>query len=285
MRVEERYRIDKELECREVFRTTDPAHPGVRKVMGQPEVNIAGPVRCLSEGHYPKTYPDVYMRPSEARAAFSRLGWQSVAALQLRNPMHRSHEYLAKIAIEVCDGVFIHQILGKLKEDDIPAEVRVRAVDVLVKHYFVPGTCLQGGYPMEMRYAGPREALLHAVIRQNFGCTHLIVGRDHAGVGKYYGPFDAQRIFREIPDDALRIRPLCLDWTWYCTRCRGMASARTCPHPSEDRIMVSGTLVRETLMRGGDLPPDFSRPEVVEVLRAYYATVRRQAEERSEPAS
>jgi sulfate adenylyltransferase len=270
MRVADKYRIDRATECAQVFRTTDPEHPGVRKVMEQAEVNLAGPVGCLSESTYPEMFKGVYMRPAESRAAFARFGWKTVAALQLRNPMHRSHEYLAKIAIEVVDGLFIHQLVGKLKEGDIPAAVRVKAVDVLVEKYFVKGTCIQGGYPMEMRYAGPREALLHGVFRQNFGCTHLIVGRDHAGVGSYYGPFDAQKIFDEIPTGALLLQPLKIDWTWYCRRCRGMASARTCPHPQEDRLMLSGTLVRKTLSEGGELDPDFSRPEVLEILRAYY---------------
>jgi sulfate adenylyltransferase len=194
-----------------------------------------------------------------------------VAALQLRNPMHRSHEYLAKIAIETCDGLLIHQLVGKLKPGDIPAEVRVKAVDALVERYFVKDTCIQAGYPMEMRYAGPREALLHAVFRQNYGCSHLLVGRDHAGVGDFYGPFDAQRIFDEIPRDALELRPLKIEWTFYCDKCDGMASGRTCPHSKEDRLNVSGTMLRKTLSEGGEVPNHFSRPEVLEILREYYA--------------
>ena len=182
--VAEKYAADKALECAQVYGTTDAAHPGVEKVMAQGEINLAGPVRALSEGHFPETYKGLYHRPAETRAMFEKNGWSRVAAFQTRNPMHRSHEYLAKIAIEVLDGVLIHQVLGALKPGDIPAEVRVEAIDTLVENYFVPGTVIQAGYPIEMRYAGPREALLHALFRQNFGCSHLVVGRDHAGVSE-----------------------------------------------------------------------------------------------------
>ncbi|MFH0903386.1 MAG: sulfate adenylyltransferase, partial [Pseudomonadota bacterium] len=278
MKVEEKYSIDKAYECKQVFRTDDLEHPGVRKVMDQGDVNLAGPVKVLSESYYPEQFKDVYMRPAESRKAFEQNGWKTVAALQLRNPMHRSHEYLAKIAIEVVDGLFIHQLVGKLKEGDIPADVRVKAINVLVEKYFVKGTCIQGGYPMEMRYAGPREALLHGVFRQNYGCSHLIVGRDHAGVGNYYGPFDAQKIFDEIPEGGLLLKPMKIDWTWYCYKCRGMASARTCPHGKEDRLTVSGTMVRKTLSEGGDLPADFSRPEVLEILKGYYDNLDKKVE-------
>jgi sulfate adenylyltransferase len=189
MKVTEKYTIDKEYECKEVFKTADPAHPGVQKVMNQGPVNLAGPVKVLSESFFPEVFKDIYQRPAEARKLFQERNWQRVAALQLRNPMHNSHAYLAWIAIEVCDGVYIHQLLGKLKPGDIPADIRVHAIDALVNKYFRKERVIQGGYPMEMRYAGPREALLHAVFRQNYGCSHLIVGRDHAGVGNYYGPF------------------------------------------------------------------------------------------------
>ncbi len=271
--VSEKYEIDRAHECRQVFRTTDPAHPGVTTVMAQGDVNLAGPVQVLSEGPYPAKYRGLYMRPGETRKLFEQKGWKTVAALQLRNPMHRSHEYLAKIAVEVCDGVLIQQILGKLKPGDIPAEVRVRAVDVLVSRYFVNGTCVQAGVPLEMRYAGPREALLHAVFRQNFGCSHLIVGRDHAGVGEYYGPFDSQKIFDEIPPGSLELKPLKIDVTFYCTRCDGMATARTCPHGAADRVNVSGTMLRKTLSEGGEVPEHFSRAEVLAILKEYYATL------------
>ena len=276
--IRETYTIDRAHECKQVFRTTDPAHPGVANVMGQRDVNVAGPVKVFGEGRYPAEYPGLYMRPAETRKIFEEKGWGTVAALQLRNPMHRSHEYLAKIAVEVCDGVVIHQILGKLKPGDIPAEVRVRAVNVLVQHYFVKDTCIQAGVPLEMRYAGPREALLHAVFRQNFGCSHLIVGRDHAGVGEYYGPFDAQKIFDEIPAGALELKPLKIDMTFYCFKCDGMATGRTCPHGKEDRVAVSGTMLRKTLSEGGEVPDHFSRPEVLAILKEYYSQLEEKVE-------
>jgi sulfate adenylyltransferase len=282
MKVAEKYSIDKEYECRQVFRTTDAAHPGVQKVMDQGAVNIAGPVKVLSESYYPEMFKGIYQRPAEARKSFADRGWSTVAALQLRNPMHNSHAYLAWIAIEVCDGVYIHQLVGKLKPGDIPAEVRVKAIDALVNKYFRKDRVIQGGYPMEMRYAGPREALLHAVFRQNYGCTHLIVGRDHAGVGDYYGPFDAQKIFKEIPAGALLLQPLCMDWTFYCYECGAMASMKTCPHDSKAviddngaykggaRLLLSGTLLRKLMSEGKTVPAEFSRPEVIAVLKHYY---------------
>jgi sulfate adenylyltransferase len=279
MKVAEKYKIDKEHECKSVFWTNDVAgHPGVQSVMAQKEINLAGPVKVISESFYPTQFGDVYQRPAEARKMFEEKGWKTVAALQLRNPMHRSHEFLAKIAVEVMDGLYIHQLVGKLKPGDIPADVRVKAIDVLVEHYFVKNTVIQGGYPAEMRYAGPREALLHAVFRQNYGCSHLIVGRDHAGVGDYYGPFDAQKIFDEIPEGALILQPLKIDWTFHCFKCGGMASMRTCPHGKEDRLLLSGTMVRKTLSEGGELPVEFSRPEVVKVLQAYYASLTEKVE-------
>jgi sulfate adenylyltransferase len=271
MTVVEKYRIDKAHECRTVFRTTDPAHPGVAMVMAQGEVNLAGPVRVLSDGGFGERYGALFMTPAQTRAAFVELGWSRVAAFQTRNPMHRSHEYLAKVGIEVCDGVLVHSLLGNLKPGDIPADVRTRAIAVLIDNYFRPGTVVQAGYPLDMRYAGPREALLHALFRQNYGCSHLIVGRDHAGVGSYYGPFDAHRIFDEIPSDALQTRPLKLDVTFWCYRCGGMASGRTCPHGDADRLQVSGTQLRKWLAEGSPVPPEFSRPEVLEILRRYYA--------------
>ena len=283
MEVEEKYRIDKTFEAEHVYRTTDAQHPGVAKVLHQGEINLAGRVMALSEGEYPRRYPELYIRPAESRALFLERGWSRVAAFQTRNPMHRSHEYLVKIAVEVLDGVFIHQVLGKLKAGDIPAEVRTRAVEAMVDHYFRPGTVIQAGYPIEMRYAGPREALLHALIRQNFGCSHLIVGRDHAGVGSYYGPFDAHRIFDQLWDGALATQALKLDVTFYCRRCGGMATARTCPHDPQDHIAISGTRQREMLSTGVDIPPEFSRPEVVAILREYYASL--QTEQRASAQS
>ncbi len=271
MQVSEKYTIDKAHECRSVFATEDSAHPGVKMVMQQPAVNLAGPVKVLSDGGFKAKYGALFMTPAETRAAFERLGWSRVAAFQTRNPMHRSHEYLAKVAIEVCDGVLVHSLLGNLKPGDIPAEVRTRAIAALIEHYFCAGTVVQAGYPLDMRYAGPREALLHALFRQNYGCSHQIVGRDHAGVGSYYGPFDAHHVFDHIPRDALLTQPLKLDLTFWCYRCGGMASGRTCAHGDADRLQVSGTQLRQWLAEGSAVPPEFSRPQVLEILRAYYA--------------
>jgi sulfate adenylyltransferase len=282
LKVTEKYGIDKAHECRQIFRTTDEKHPGVQKVMAQGPTNLAGPVKVLSESYYPEMFASIYQRPAEARALFEERGWSTVAALQLRNPMHNSHAYLAWIAIEVCDGVYVHQLVGKLKPGDIPAEIRVKAIAALVSKYFRKERVIQGGYPMEMRYAGPREALLHAVFRQNYGCSHLIVGRDHAGVGDYYGPFDAQRIFGEIPTGALLLQPLAMDWTFYCYECGSMASMKTCPHESKAviddegkyqggaRLLLSGTLLRKLMSEGKPVPAEFSRPEVVSILKEYY---------------
>jgi sulfate adenylyltransferase len=276
MKVIEKYAIDKKHECESVFRTTDVEHPGVKVVMEQGEVNLAGPVKVLSQGDFPRRYGSLYMTPAETRAAFDARGWRTIAAFQTRNPMHRSHEYLAKIAIEVCDGVLVHSLLGTLKSGDIPAEVCTRAIAVLIDKYFRPSTVLQAGYPLDMRYAGPREALLHALFRQNYGCSHLVIGRDHAGVGSYYGPFDAHKIFDEIPRDALATRPLRMDVTFWCYRCGSMASGRTCPHDDADRLQVSGTLLRKWLSEGSPVPAEFSRPEVLDVLREYYSGLKQQ---------
>ena len=271
LRLSEKYRIDKAHECQSVFTTNDPKHPGVKMVMDQPGVNLAGKISVLSQGGFPEKYGKLFMAPAQTRALFKSLGWSRIAAFQTRNPMHRSHEYLAKVAIEVCDGVLVHSLLGALKPGDIPAEVRTRAIETLVAKYFVQSTIVQAGYPLDMRYAGPREALLHALFRQNYGCSHLIVGRDHAGVGSYYGPFDSHDIFDRIPIDALQTRPLKIDVAFWCYQCGGMASGRTCPHGDADRLQVSGTQFRKSLSEGAHVPAEFSRPEVVEILRAYYA--------------
>ena len=273
MKVTEKYSINKAHECATVYKTTDIEHPGVKMVMEQGEVNLAGPIKVLSQGDFPEKYGDLFLSPKQTRAQFEAMGWSKVAAFQTRNPMHRSHEYLAKIAIETCDGVLIHSLLGNLKPGDIPADVRSEAIATLAEQYFVKNTVLQAGYPLDMRYAGPREALLHALFRQNYGCSHLIVGRDHAGVGSYYGPFDAHHIFDEIPKGALETQPLKIDWTFWCYKCGGMASARTCPHGEADRLLLSGTKLRKMLSEGGEVPAEFSRPEVLEVLRAYYASL------------
>ncbi|MDD3731608.1 MAG: sulfate adenylyltransferase [candidate division Zixibacteria bacterium] len=274
MKVTESYQIDKEFECKHVFATTEMEHPGVQKVMAQKDWNIAGPVKVLSESYFPQEFKGIYQRPAESRKIFEEKGWKTIAALQLRNPMHRSHEYLAKIAIEVSDGLYIHQLVGKLKPGDIPADVRVKCIDSLVEHYFDKSRVVQGGYPLDMRYAGPREGLLHALFRQNFGCTHMIIGRDHAGVGNYYGPFDAQEIFFNLWEGALECKMLPIDWTFWCYKCGGMASMKTCPHAKEDRLFLSGTALRKALSEGGEVPVEFSRPEVLNILREYYAGLK-----------
>ncbi len=290
MTVVEKYEMtaaDKKYECEKIFmgegtatteefwKIAEEDHPGVQMVMSQKAWNLAGPVKVMSEGEYPVKYAGIYMRPEEARKIFDERGWSEVAALQLRNPMHRSHEYLCKIAVEVCDGVFIHSLVGNLKPGDIPADVRVKCIDSLVKNYFVEEKVLQGGYPLDMRYAGPREGLLHATFRQNYGCSKMIIGRDHAGVGDFYGMFEAQTIFDKIPcpekeGKGLLCAPLKIDWTFYCYKCDGMASLKTCPHGKDDRVLLSGTILRKMLSEGEDLPDHFGRDEVVAILRSYY---------------
>ncbi|MDH4205353.1 MAG: sulfate adenylyltransferase [Desulfobacteraceae bacterium] len=298
MKVTEKYELteaDKKFECEKIYmgegtptveefwKIAGEDHPGVQMVMAQKGFNLAGTVKVLSEGEYPTKYAGVYMRPEESRRIFEEKGWSEIAALQLRNPMHRSHEYLCKIAVEVCDGVYIHSLVGNLKPGDIPAEVRVKCIDSLVKNYFVEKNVVQGGYPLDMRYAGPREGLLHATFRQNYGCSRMIIGRDHAGVGDFYGMFEAQTIFDKIPtsDDPgknLLCQPLKIDWTFYCFKCDGMASLRTCPHGKEDRVLLSGTMLRKLLSEGGELPDHFGRDEVVEILRKYYEGLEEKVE-------
>ena len=268
--IKDKYTPDLYLQCKKVFGTLDQSHPGVDKVMTQPPVNLGGSVKVIEEGWFPEEFSELYIRPEASRAMFKEMGWSKVAAFQTRNPMHRSHEYLVKIAIDVTDGVFIHQVLGKLKPGDIPASVRVEAIKVMIDKYFKDNIAVQAGYPIEMRYAGPREALFHALIRQNFGCSHLIVGRDHAGVGDFYGPFDAHHIFDTLWDSALVTQPLKIDITFYCEVCDGMATAKTCPHDEKFRINVSGTRQREMLSNGEEVSNKFGRPEVISVLRKFY---------------
>ena len=305
MKVTEKWELsaeEKKYECEKVFmgegtptaeefwKIAEEDHPGVQMVMGQKEVNLAGPVKVLSEGEYPTKYAGIYHRPEQSRKIFEDKGWSEVAALQLRNPMHRSHEYLCKIAVEVCDGVYIHSLEGNLKPGDIPADVRVKCIDSLVKNYFVDANVVQGGYPLDMRYAGPREGLLHAVFRQNYGCSRMIIGRDHAGVGDFYGMFEAQTIFDKIPypeepGKALLCKPLKIDWTFYCYKCDGMASLRTCPHDKEDRVLLSGTMLRKLLSEGGELPDHFGRDEVVAILREYYEGLTEKVEIKTHKAA
>lgn len=270
MRIDEKFEYDKKTEAKNVFRTDDPAHPGVAKLMKQGDVLVGGPAKAFSEGDYPSRFGAYYARPAETRALFAQKGWKTVAAFQVRNPIHRSHEYCTKIALEITDGLFIHPLVGKLKDDDIPADVRMKCYEALLDKYYPKDRVVCRVYPMEMRYAGPREAVLHAVFRQNFGCSHMIIGRDHAGVGKYYGPFDAQNIFDDIPAGELLIRPLKIDWTFWCYKCQSMASPKTCPHTPADRLMISGTELRNTLAGGRLPPPEFSRPEVLQILQQYY---------------
>ena len=302
MKVTEKYEMteaDKKWECEKVFmgegiptaeefwKIAMEDHPGVQMVMNQKAFNLAGPVKVLGEAQFPTKYKGIYMRPAESRKIFEERGWSEVAAMQLRNPMHRSHEYLCKIAVEVCDGVFIHSLVGNLKPGDIPADTRVKCIQVLVDNYFVSDKVVQGGYPMDMRYAGPREGLLHACFRQNYGVSRMIIGRDHAGVGDFYGMFEAQTIFDKIPytqeacpepGKALLCTPLKIDWTFYCYKCDGMASLRTCPHKKEDRVILSGTMLRKLLSEGGDIPDHFGRDEVLAILREYYQGLEEKVE-------
>jgi sulfate adenylyltransferase len=273
----------------EFWKIAEEDHPGVQMVMNQGSVNLAGKVKVLSEGDYPTKYAGVYHRPAESRKIFEERGWSDVAALQLRNPMHRSHEYLCKIAVEVCDGVYIHSLVGNLKPGDIPAEVRVKCIDALVKNYFVEDNVVQGGYPLDMRYAGPREGLLHAAFRQNYGCSKMIIGRDHAGVGDFLRHVRSPDHLRQDPDPeggkALLCQPLKIDWTFYCYKCDGMASLRTCPHAKEDRVLLSGTMLRKMLSEGGELPDHFGRDEVVAILRNYYEGLTEKVEIKTHKAA
>jgi sulfate adenylyltransferase len=277
---------EKKWECEKVFKGNGPDsqkfwevaetdHPGVQMVMAQKDFNVGGKVKVLTEGGFPQKFPGYYKSCAQLRAELDAKGWANVAALQLRNPMHRSHEYLAKVAVEVCDGVVIHSLVGTLKAGDIPADVRIECIKVLVDNYFVKEHVIQAGYPLDMRYGGPREALLHATFRQNYGINKLLVGRDHAGVGDFYTLFEAQEIFdkRPMPADAgkrLLTEPLKIDWTFYCMKCDGMASLRTCPHSKDDRVILSGTKLRKMLSEGAEVPDHFGRDEVLAVLRKYY---------------
>jgi len=270
MLIEDKFEYDKKLEAASVFGTEDEQHPGVAKVYDQDDMLIGGPVKVFSELHYPDSFQGYYARPAETRRIFEENGWRTVAAFQTRNPIHRSHEYCTKIALEIVDGLLIHPLVGKLKEGDIPADVRMQCYEVLLEKYYPRDRVVCRVYPMEMRYGGPREAVLHAIFRQNYGCSHLVIGRDHAGVGSYYGPFDAQNIFDEIPESELHLRPLKIDWTFWCHDCEGMASTKTCPHDKSRRVLISGTDLRAMLSEGRTPPHEFTRPEVAEILMDYY---------------
>ena len=268
--VEEVFQRDRNTEAELVYGTTDPAHPGVARVLGSPSRAVAGPIQAVVaplEGPVGARA----LTPLETRAAFEARGWRTVVGFQTRNPVHRAHEYLMKCALEMVDGLLLHPLVGPTKEGDVPVEVRMRAYEAVLG-YFPPERVLLAALVAPMRYAGPREAVLHALVRKNYGCTHFIVGRDHAGVGSYYGTFEAQELIASVPADDLGITPLRFDNAFYCRRCLAMATGKTCPHPEEDHVALSGTQVRSMLAAGQLPPPEFSRAEVAQLLIEAYQT-------------
>jgi sulfate adenylyltransferase len=265
LRLDEIFPVDRAREAEAVFGTADPAHPGAKNVLSMPPWCLAGPVTVFAE--IPgRTFLEYRLAPRQTRAAFAARGWRKVVAFQTRNPTHRAHEYIQKAALEICDGLLLHPLVGETKGDDVPAAVRMETYKVLLELYYPKDRAMLAVMPAHMRYGGPREAILHAIVRRNYGCTHFIVGRDHAGVGNYYGTYDAQKIFARFTPDEIGITPLTFENTFYCRRCGAMASYKTCPHQDADRLLLSGTKVREMLRRGEAPPPEFTRPEIAAIL-------------------
>ena len=270
IRVSEVFERDVEKEAEHVYRTTDDAHPGVAATKQEGSRCIAGEIEADDMPDHDEAFMRRYFTPEQSRKEFADRGWQRIVAFQTRNPIHRAHEYLTKAALEVSDGLFLHPLIGETKKGDIPADVRMRCYEVLMEKYYPNDRVVLGVNPAAMRYAGPREAIFHAVVRRNYGATHFIVGRDHAGVGDYYGTYDAQKIFDEIDIDKLGIEPLKFEHTFWCYECEGLGSNKTCPHTADDRLFLSGTKVREMLENGEAPPHEFSRPEVAEILIEAY---------------